>query len=212
MGFNHIFKTGLLITAVQFLLSSSCNKDDTTKPCVRVSPYSFAVTSEFTPQRAICNVGDTIFLISTFPKTLTNLINNQLVDYSNSVAIGGTISFIYMDSVQKVVTDSYSKFKTIPLEGATLPITNVPEKGVNSHYAENVEYRFKIGIIPLQKGIYLIGVNNLTSAGLRGKDCTDAGFSMTVSNTDKHFDLFQYALGYAADGLLMKNAYCFRVQ
>ena len=62
------------------------------------------------------------------------------------------------------------------------------------------------------KGLFYIGVTNLGSQGLVGKDCTNAGFSMTVTNTNKNINLFQYALNYTPDAMLQKSIYCFRVR
>jgi hypothetical protein len=60
--------------------------------------------------------------------------------------------------------------------------------------------------------LFYTGVTNLGSNGIRGQDCTNAGFGMTVINSNKNLHLFQNAMGYAPDALLSKNIYCFRVQ
>lgn len=209
MGTNNL-KIVLLITATQFLFAISCKKN-TSRPC-RDAQYSFNVTSEFSPQREIYNVGDTIFLNSSFPKSLLNLISNQQVDYSNSVSIGGNITFGYMDTILQSGVDSYSKFEVVSKIGSYSQITNTPNKGINTFYLENSSYELKLGIICKQKGLFVIGVTDLGSQGLRGQNCTNAGFNMTVINTNKHFNLFQYALNYYPDAMLQKSIYCFRVQ
>jgi hypothetical protein len=208
---HNILKIGLLITATQFLMASGCNKDSS-KPCALVTPYSFNVTSEFSPQKEVYNIGDTIYLNSTFPKTLTNLISNQQVDYSNSIGIGGTIAFTYLDTLNKKFIESFSKFEIIPLKGTYSQTTNVSETGINNKYYEDINYEFKIAVKTRQKGIFWINYTDLISKGLVGKNCTNAGFSMTVKNTNKNFNLFQYAMGYTPDALLQKSIYCFRVQ
>lgn len=210
MGTNYL-KLVLLITATPILFGSSCNKDGS-KPC-RNAPYSFDVTSEFSPQKEIYNVGDTIFLTSNFPKTLTNLISNQQVDYSNSLGIGGNFNMIKMDTVNKVGIEGRNNFEIINLIGTTTPISNSPNLGVNIFYVEQTNnYNAKFGVIPKSKGLFYIGVTDLSSQGIRGQDCTNAGFNMTVTNSNKNLNLFQYALGYPADNMLAKNIYCFRVR
>ncbi len=52
-------KKVLPILAIPFCLNSKCNKD-ASKPCTMITPYSFSITSEFTPQKEVYNVGDTI--------------------------------------------------------------------------------------------------------------------------------------------------------
>jgi hypothetical protein len=207
---TNILKIGLLITATQFLLANSCNKNGS-QPC-RDAQYSFTVTSEFSPQQEVYNIGDTIFFTSTFPKSLTNLISNQQVDYSNSLGIGGSIAFVYMDTVSQSVIQSYPSFTVIPYIGTFSQIINTPNKGINTLYMETNTYDFKIGIVVNQKGLYFMSVLNLSSQGLQGKNCTNAGFNMTVTNSDKHLNLFEYALNYYPDALLQKGTYCFRVQ
>jgi hypothetical protein len=207
----NILKIGLLITATQFLMASGCNKDGT-RPCPSVTPYSFNVTSEFSPQREVYNVGDTIFFNSTFPKTLTNLISNQLVDYNNSVGVNGTLTFSNLDTLNRTVQDALNKFQILDFIGFTSSIQTVPNSGKMINFSEITTYQIKIGIILKNKGIFQLAVSDLFSKGLSGKDCTNAGFNMTVTNSNKNLNLFQYALGYTPDALLQKSIYCFRVQ
>ena len=205
-----ILKIGLLITATQFLFANSCKKEGNTKPC-QYSNYSFDVTSVFSPQEEVYNVGDTIYLTSTFPKNLLNATSNQLVDYSNSVGIGGTVSFIQMDTITHNSLDAYNRFELFLLKGTYTQIQNVPNNGINSNYLETSIYEFKVGITLKQKGLYFFNSANLGSQGLKNQNCTNAGFNMTVTNSNKHFNLFQYALNYYPDALLEKSIYCFRV-
>ena len=210
MGTNFL-KLVLLITATPILFGSSCNKDGS-KPCQN-APYGFDVTSEFSPQKEIYNIGDTIFLTSTFPKTLTNLISNQQVDYSNSLGISGNFNMIKMDTVNKVAIEARNNFELINLIGTTTPISNSPNLGVNIFYVEETNnYNAKVGVILKSKGLFYIGVTDLSSQGLRGQNCTNAGFNMTVTNSNKNLNLFQYALGYSPDAMLARYIYCFRVR
>ncbi len=211
MGINNL-KIVLLITATLITLASSCGKDkNSSKPC-RNGRYSFEVTSEFSPQKEVYNLGDTIFFNSTIPKNLYDNVSLQNVDYSNSLGIGGNITFSYMDTITHVGSDSYSRFNIIPLIGATTIITNTPEKGLNSRFQEGVNYQFKIAIKLVQKGLFVIGVTDLGSQGISGQDCTNAGFAMTVTNTNKNINLFQYALNYTPDAMTQKGIYCLRVR
>ena len=204
-------KKASLITAMPFFIAVSCNKSDT-KPCYNYTPYSFSVTSEWSPQREAYSIGDTIFLTSSFPKTLLDNISNQNIDYSNSTGIGGNIIFGRMDTVSHSGYDASSHFEVIPIIGNITPISANPEKGINSNYSESASYTFKMGIKLKQKGLYVMGVTDMACKGLTGKNCTNAGFNMTVTNSNKNINLFQYALGYTPDALLLKSIYCFRVQ
>lgn len=90
---------------------------------------------------------------------------------------------------------------------------NIINAGKNVFFLELTgTYELKIGFILLQKGLYILGIDDLGSQGIRGKDCTNAAFKMTVTNSNKNLHLFQYAMGYAPDALLHQHIYCFRVQ
>jgi hypothetical protein len=64
----------------------------------------------------------------------------------------------------------------------------------------------------LEKRLFGIGISNINSNGLRGKDSTNLSFNMIVTNSNMNLSLFQYALGYLADNILAKYIYCFRVE
>jgi hypothetical protein len=205
-----ILQIVLLITATQFLFGSSCNKDGS-KPC-RDARYGFSVTSEFSPQKEIYNVGDTIFLTSTIPKTLTDLISNQQIDYSNNLGIGGTVGIGLIDSVNhkfEVGTDSFNFLST----NGNISIGS--NKVLNISFAEtSAGFLLKIKLIVNAKGNYIIGVSDLYSQGIKNQDCTNAGFSMFVNNNNKHFDILTNANipGVTLDAQRISTNYCFRVQ
>jgi hypothetical protein len=206
-------KTGLLIATVQFFIFSGCKKGTT--PCAS-GGYSFLVTSEWSPQQEIYNVGDTIFLTSTFPKTLTDQINPSLViEYNNSVGVQGDISMYYLDTISRQPIAARDSFQLISISGSfSERPANGQKSGVNTNYIElATHYQFKGAFICKKKGIYGFGVDNLSSNGLRGKNCTNAGFNMTVTNSDKHLYFHQYALNVNPnDAYLQQKGYDFRVQ
>jgi hypothetical protein len=209
---TNIFKIGLLITATQFLLASGCRKNKTI-PCV-FGGYSFAVTSEWAPQRQVYNIGDTVYLTSSFPKFLTDLVNPSLViDYSNAVAIGGGVGIGYLDTITRNAIPGRNKFDFFSITGIVGERAVAPDQGPAFTYSELSNlYSFKCGFICRQKGIFMFSVSDLKSPGLSGKNCTNAGFTMTVTNNEKHFSLYEYALGFPNDADGMKRGYCFRVQ
>jgi hypothetical protein len=209
----NFIKIGLLITTTQFLLSSGCNKNST-KPCVNAA-YSFAVTCNYSPEKEVYNIGDTIFIESTFPKTLTSLLNpSTIVDYSNSTGIGGGIGFGYMDTITRQAFPARDSFEIISNIGTFSELTNNQRQGINIFFLEtSQQYRFKAAIVCKKKGIYGFGISDLASNGIRGKNCTNAGFVMTVTNANKHLHLHQYALGVDPnDPILQRTGYDFRVQ
>lgn len=207
-----ILKIGLLITVAQFLLASGCKKNGTT-PCI-FGGCSFAVTSEWSPQKEIYNIGDTLFLTSIFPKTLTDQINPAIVvDYSNSVGIGEDVGIALLDTITHQPIPARDSFLTISVIGNFLERDFNKNQGINTMYAETAQnYQFIGGHICRKKGIYGISVSNLKSVGARGINCTNAGFSMSVTNSNKHINLYQFALNSNPDAYGLQRMYCFRVQ
>lgn len=204
-------KKVLPLLAVPFLINAKCNKDNS-NPCRSVR-YSFAVTSNFSPQKEIYNIGDTIYLNSSFPKKLLDAISNQEINYSNSLGVGGNLNFIIMDSISRTINYSTSSFAINSTKGQFSFDNNSSTLKVNITYLEDIDnYEFKASIKLLSKGLFYFVMTDLSSQGIRGQNCTNAGFGMTVTNSNKNLHLFQNALGYAADAMLVKNIYCFRVQ
>lgn len=204
---------GLLITVTLITLGSSCGKDkNSSKPC-RGGRYSFEATSEFYPQKEVYNVGDTIILNSNIPRILYDNVSNQNIDYANSLGIGCTFNGSIMDTVNQRINEGFNNFEIINIIGTSSAIVNLPNLGVNILYKENQSgYSSKFGVKLKSKGLFYLVVNNLGSQGIAGQDCTNAGFNMVVTNSNKHINLFQYALNYTPDALLQKSIYCFRVQ
>ena len=205
-------KKVLLITAMPFFIAASCNKNDT-RPCAN-GGYAFTVKSEWSPQREVYNIGDTIFLNSTFSKTLLDVIGNFNVDYSNAKSIGGNLFIHEMDSVQHVVLDAVQKFNFIQQVGIVLNNPQQANRIINVSYFEtSATYIFKMGIIPKNKGLFAIFISNLNSQGIIGKNCTNAGFTNTLTNSNKNLNLFQYAMNRPpASQFEIDRIYCFRVQ
>lgn len=208
---NKVLRTGLLIAAAQFFIFSGCKKGTT--PCVN-GGYSFTVTSQWSPQREIYNIGDTLNLVSTFPKTLQDRINTSLfIDYSNSVGISGNIIVYKLDSVLHQVIDAVPEFDYTVVSG-TVQNSSQPARTKDIYYSELVSsYSFSLKVITKQKGIYAIFISNLYSSGIKGKDCTNAGFSNTLTNINKNITLFEYAMNRPpASQYEIDRIYCFRVQ
>jgi hypothetical protein len=202
----------LLIIAIQFLLSSGCNKEGT-RPCIN-SGYIFSINSEWSPQNEVYNVGDTLYLISSFPKLLTNQVTSNIIDYSDATEIGGSYVFYELDTTLRQVKGAIQKFDFFPSKGTIQNGIIVPNEQKLVAYAELANnYSFNCKIVTKAKGIYAFFISNLSCNGLRGKNCTNAGFTNTLTNTNKHISLFEYAIGRPpASQYEVDRIYCFRVQ
>ena len=207
-----MIRIGLLITAIQFILGASCNKNKS-YPCRNIV-YSFEAASLWSPQREVYNVGDTIILSSEIPKTLSDLINPVLVvDYSNAVGIGGGVGIAYLDTITRTAIPGRRYFDLVTFIGSLGERSVAPDQGPAFTYTESFnKYELRVGLICKQKGIYNFSVSDLKSPGLKGKNCTNAGFNMAVTNSIKNLLLYERVLSITLDADAIKRNYCFRVQ
>ena len=107
----------LLVTTGPFFFSASCNKDKTSCLSTRAT-YSFNVTSEWSAQKEVYNVGDTIYLTSVFSKKLVDQINPSIVvEYKNSVGVYGSISIYYLDTITHEPIAAKDNFDFISISG-----------------------------------------------------------------------------------------------
>lgn len=210
---SFIKKVGV-ISLLSTLMSSTCNKNSTT-PCPNLQTmYSFLSTAEWINEREVYNVGDTLYLFSSFPKTLNDQINTSLnIDYSNSSGIVGIIGIVLLDSIQQKFISAKDSFSFVPITGSFTDGTINQDRVKGITYSEELsQYKFHGGLICLKRGVYEIDVDNLYSAGIRGTRCTSAGFSMEITNPNKHINLFENAIGQPPTLQRQKIMYCFRVQ
>jgi hypothetical protein len=201
-------KSILLLTSLQLFLGFQCEND---KPVCNNIAYSFNVTSNWFPGEDIYNINDTIFLTSTFPKTLLDNLSNQQINYNNSVPIRGIYTFYEMDSVQHALLDGVAKFDFFSANGSIIDNTSKDKYFLYEKQADN--YTLKIGIIAKAKGLFAIQISNLVSNGLNGTICTGADFINILTNPNKHINLFEYAINKPpASQFEIDRIFCFRVQ
>lgn len=198
----------------QLLVSFSCGKGIFAPGCGRGgSVYSFLASAEWSPQKEVYKVGDTLYLTSIIPKKLTDQINTSIVvDYSNSDGIYGNLTVYKLDTTLKDVLYAADKFDYHNIKGGVLKTSNLKIKYT---YYEEVpsSYNLMLSIVAKEKGIYAIYISNLLSSGLRGKNCTKATFVNTLTNTNKNLNLFQYVMQRPpASQYEIDRIYCFRVQ
>ncbi len=209
-----LFRVLLLITITVLFFSAKCNKDKAI-PCPNLQTgYSFQVSSLLIPESEVYSVGDTIYLISMFPKNLNDQINtSMIINYSNSTDIKGLIGLVFLDSISQQYVPATDSFKFVDIEGHFNESKINQNRTKSTTYVElSDKYNFVGGIVCMKKGIYEINVDNLYSAGLRGTKCTRAVFNMEVTNRNKNISLFQFAIGQMPTIERQKIMYCFRVQ
>jgi hypothetical protein len=206
-------RLGLVVLSAQVFLFAKCTKEPA--PCPGGGGYAFLATAEWSPQQETYRVGDTLYLTSAIPKTLTDQINTSMViDYSNSVGIGGNLTLYEMDSLARQLKDAAGKFEVIAASGSVSNNPDKPQRIKDFYFTEqSTFYHLRLKIIPKQNGLFVFFISNLGSRGIRGKNCSNANFDNTISNGNKNLTLFNFAMGRPpASQYEIDRMYCFRVE
>lgn len=139
------------------------------------------------------NIGDTVFLISSFSSMLKDQNTSAQVNYSGSTAIGSTLAVNQLISTDSLAKDAVFNFDYFSIKGRIYNDKNIPSPdGVQQMTWEELDgnYELKIGIIPKVRGLYVLVVGNGISNGQKNsRNCSKASFNISLENTDQHFYL-----------------------
>ena len=105
------------------IINSGCPK-----PCVEEN-LSFNITSQITPDKDSVHVGDTIYLVSSFPTKLKDQSSGQLIDYSNSTGIGSDISISIIPQGDTIGKGAIFEFNYLSINGKIYNDTSIPDAG-----------------------------------------------------------------------------------
>jgi hypothetical protein len=209
MATKLIFKIRLVLILISFCFAK-CNKDSS-RPCLN-SAYFFTATSEWTPQNRFYNVGDTLVIHSFLKKSLLNTSNGSFINYSDAVNIGGDIGFGIPDSLNMQNIPAKDSFTFISIKGRFIERINNQGQGINFEYIEtDSNYVFEGKIVCNKKGYFAISVDDLKSSGIRGRNCTNASFDMTVTNTLRYQQQYERIFGITLSEASLKKIYCITV-
>lgn len=104
-----------------------------------------------------------------------------------------------------VAKDAVFDFDYISLNGRIYNDRSIPspDRVQQLTYQEsNNEYVLKIGLIPKQKGKYILGLGDGLSNGRKKSNaCDKASFSTTINNTNQHF----YIIESWKPGIIINN-------
>jgi hypothetical protein len=199
----------LLLFLCPFFIHFSCNKNET-KPCRQVQ-YVFTVESNCLPSDSTYSIGDTLIVQSSFSKNLLD-VEGSLVNYSNSTGVGGNIFINELDSVREEVKNAVGSFSIFSINGSHTLSNAGNANFINTLYLESIDsFKLKIGFIPQKKGLFAFFLSDLGSTGIRGKNCTNASFVNTISNTNRHINYFEFAIDYTPRLYENQRYFCFRV-
>lgn len=147
---------GLLIIVFLFFCGAKCNKDESSCQSGLVS-YSFNADIEILLSKEIYKIGDTIFIQSEFNKLLKDNISGNIIDYSNSVGIDGSLVLSFIDTVNLKLIGARDNFTQVNLAGN---FSNYPSNaltGLNTNYVELINrYKLRCGLVCLKVEFFLL--------------------------------------------------------
>ena len=163
------------------------------------------------------NIGDTIYLVSTFPTKLLDQNSGREINYINAISLGSDLRIGKLEDNNPVPIDAVAEFNYFSLKGRIYNDKSIPSpNGVQQLTYQEMDsnYELKIGMIPLKKGIYAVGVGNGISAGRKTyKSCEKAAFDISLNNTSQHIYYYQrWRPGYILTESDLKRLYCFKVK
>lgn len=196
--------------AFLIILISGCIKNET-KPCLRPN-YFFEIDVKLSPEQAVFRVGDSIICSMRFSKNLVNIASGNTVDYSNSTGIIGGISVVMLDSVNKVFIPSIDSFAYINQIGFFSSPSINPNNGIFYNIIElSDRYEFKCTIVCKSKGVYYLSIDDASSTGLIGKNCTNSSIKATLQISSHNEVLYTNAIGNPPNTEPLSRMFCFRV-
>jgi len=198
----------IVLVSLIVLTSESCHK-----PCNEPN-YSFMVDESFFPQKDSINVGDTIFILSSFNKELTDTTTKKAIKFSNAENL--VTALIISDiskfrDTQRGAIDSFSYFNLV---GSIFTPTNTDTLSVKqlTYIETSSTYEIKIALIARKAGIYIFTIPDNPDVFRRNQPkCGTANFEILNRNTQQHLYLFENILG-SLSRYDSTHSYCVKVK
>lgn len=185
MAINKLYMPFLLLLIALASLNFQCKKRFGCADTV----YNFEIGVKAYPDSDSINIGDTIWFEINTPDILRDKQTNALIDYSGVENLGSVIS------LQKLNNNSFTikalnKFKLILLKGTK--VNNTIDPDLFNEYLfddKNGYYQFKLGITPLETGIYGLIFSNAANVYRKSDKCSKASFVINFIQTNQHYYL-----------------------
>ena len=190
----------------------SCDKEKP-KPC-KDAVYTFNIDANLVNDKENYRVGDTIKIISEFSTQILNAgPGGGIVDYRNAILPNCGVGCLLLDSVNRIFFTATDSFDFVAIKGRVLDTLGAGAKFF-VYEENNNKYKFEVLMILKKKGRYTFGLADGGAIGIRGKNCTNADFAMTISNPNKNLQIFTNTnlSSTPLDQYTIDHNYFFRVQ
>lgn len=197
MFFRKINSIAFLLLLSMLSIQSQCKKRF---GCAE-NLYSFNLGVKAIPDNDSLLIGDTIWFEIDEPITLKDAQTERMINYSGAVNLGSAIAFqAFSSEFGQFTIEAAKKFAIIVIEGKETGNTN-PSLYHEFLFSEiNSRYIFRLGIMPLEKGIFRIGFGNAANVYRTNDNCTKASFNLNFKETDQHFYFFPGGSGTIPGG------------
>ncbi len=208
MATNNTHRLILILTLIVLASCKTCKE----QVACREVKYTFEGTFLVTPDTDSIRVGDTIFLESTVPYFLQDLITGQTVEFRGSVNVGTMVAFDKLLGNNNI-EHCADCFELKPIEGEFLPHHVLPSRNRNYVFSQSPSgYKFRLAIIAKVTGDFVFAFNDAGPSYPKDDDCMKANFQYKMKNTDQHFYIYQsHRPGYVLSNYEQNHMYCFRV-
>ncbi len=149
--------------------------------------YSFGMGVRAYPDSDSIKIGDTIWLEINEATTLKDFRTDQMIDYSKAANLGSNISFSQLSADSQFTIQAVHKFDFHLIEGIPTASTNDDLYKEYLFNERNGYYKFKLGVVPKQKGLFVIVFGNAANVYRKTDKCTKAGFGINFKETDQHY-------------------------
>lgn len=185
------------------------------KACFEAN-YSFSVNASIKPDLDSINVGDTIYILSSFSSFLKDNNSGQEINYTNATNLVSNVGIGRIEIGNPMPIDAVADFDYFSVNGRIYNDKNIASPdGVQqlSYEESNGMYKLKVGLIAKKPGIYTLGIGNGISTGRKGgRGCEKASFEISLKNTNQHLYLFQSLFpNHQPNNYEVQHAYYFKV-
>jgi len=174
---------GAFITALLFI-KANCTK--LPFDCAKIV-YSFQLPVKAFPDKDTIEVGDTIWLEINEPTLIRDGISGEMINFSGTSNLGSAISFRYWDKLLSTWIEGAGRYEFILYKGNELKATSLSIE--YRFIEEGGQYRFKVGIIPKEKGLQRLLFSSSNNTFRENDKCTKASFTINFKDTDQHYYL-----------------------
>lgn len=177
--------------------------------------YSFEAFYKAYPALDSIRIRDTLWIELNTSVQLNDLIQNQTIVYSDAENFGTAIGYVLItggDLLNPGVTPAANNFDNVLIKGMQLQSINPIQVREFLFVEENGSYNFKLGIVPKEKGLFMISVGNSTNVYTAKNKCDKANFSLTFKDTNQHLYLYEQSRpGYVLTSSDRGHLYVFKV-